>query len=353
MKKCFLIAPIGTPKSEVRNRTDILWEFIIAPVCTELDYEPIRADLMTGVGSITQDIIRMLLNADLVVADITNLNPNVMYELGVRHSSGKPAIVLAQEKEIIPFDIASYRVIYYNLDNPKDARRIQNDLTDTIRRIEKGGATSSPVNDVIGSMRRTKLPISDKSTDSHGPLLRSISERIKVVESSIAQISRSMPTKNDEVEFTRDVFIVHGHDGDLKNELARFLQRLDFNPIILHEQPDRGQTILQKLQFEGAKVGYAFILHTPDDEGRKKDPALQLTPRSRQNVVFEHGMFVGQFSHLRVCAIVKEGVEIPSDLSGVIYKRIPTDGGLDSIVFQLVRELRAAGYIIDANKLLV
>lgn len=232
MKQCFFIASLGAPNSEIRERTDSLWEFVIHPVCEELQYKVIRSDLITGIGSITQDIIRMLIESDLVLADITNGNPK------------------------------------------------------------------------------------------------------------------------NEIEYTRDIFIVHGHDGELKNELARFLQRLEFNPIILHEPADRGQIILQKLQYEGKKVGYAFILHTPDDEGRRRNGKADLLPRSRQNVVFEHGMFIGQFTHSRVCAIVKEGVEIPSDLSGVIYKRIPSDGNLDSIAFQLVQELRAAGYVIDANKLL-
>jgi predicted nucleotide-binding protein len=151
-------------------------------------------------------------------------------------------------------------------------------------------------------------------------------------------------------KYTRDVFIVHGHDGELKNELARLLEKLEFNPIILHEQADKGQTIIQKLQYEGSRVGFAFILHTPDDEGRKVG-AADLNPRSRQNVVFEHGMFVGRFTHGRVCAIVKQGVEIPSDLSGIVYKTIPTGGTIQSIAYEIVKELRAADYVIDANKL--
>lgn len=97
MKKCFLIAPLGAENSEVRKRTETIWEFLVEPVCGQLQYEAVRADLMAGTGLITQDIIRMLFDAELVVADITNANPNVMYELGLRHSSGKPVIILAQD----------------------------------------------------------------------------------------------------------------------------------------------------------------------------------------------------------------------------------------------------------------
>lgn len=354
MNKCFYIGPIGLENSEVRKRTDSLWEYVIKPICADLGYEALRADLLSVPGNITQDIIHLLLESELVIADITNANPNVMYELGVRHSSGKAVVVITQKGDNIPFDISSYRVLFYSLDSPKDVKELSAGLVKMVRNIEQSDISTSPVLDVLNSYPKRGKAIDSKTEDLEplGPLLRSVSERIRSLESQVNTISREMPKRKNQAEFTRDVFIVHGHDGELKNELARFLQRLDFNPIILHEQADRGQTILQKLQYESSRVGYAFILHTPDDEGRKRGSSDDTLPRSRQNVVFEHGMFVGQFSHKRVCAIVKEGVEIPSDLSGVIYKRIPIDGNLDSIAFQLVQELRASGYVIDANKLL-
>lgn len=151
-------------------------------------------------------------------------------------------------------------------------------------------------------------------------------------------------------KYSREVLIVHGHDGELKNEAARLLEKLDLTPIILHEQADRGQTIIQKLQYLTARVDYAFVLYTPDDEGREQGTDTPLTGRPRQNVVFEHGLLVAQLTPLRVCAIVCEGVELPSDLVGVIYKFIPKGGGIHSIVFDLISELRAAGYVVDANK---
>lgn len=153
-------------------------------------------------------------------------------------------------------------------------------------------------------------------------------------------------------EYSRRVFIVHGHDGELKNELARLLERLDFEPIILHEQPDRGQTIFAKLNGEMSDVGFAFVILTPDDLGAIVSEKENLKPRARQNVIFEHGLFSGFLRPDRVCAIRRGDVEIPSDLHGVLYKTIPVSNSIRSIALEIANELRAAGYVIDANKLL-
>jgi predicted nucleotide-binding protein len=350
-KTCFIMSPIGDPDSEVRRLADNLSELIVGPVCTTLGYTLVRLDRIPLAGSLTQEIIRLVMDADLVIADITNMNPNVMYELGIRHALGRPCIQISRQGERIPFDIASYRTILYDLSSAHDVKRARDTLRATMEHVKEAGTSVSPVTDAA---RRGSFPKRGTSAEDGAdipPLLRSVVERLGVIEGSIATIGRGIEEARPKRDFTRDVFIVHGHDGELKNELAQLLQKIDFNPIILHEQPDRGQTILQKLQYEGSRVGYAFILHTPDDEGRKRG-ADSLAPRSRQNVVFEHGMFVGQFSHRRVCAIVREGVEIPSDLSGVIYKIVPHDAGINAIALEIVNELRAAGYIVDANKLL-
>jgi predicted nucleotide-binding protein len=148
--------------------------------------------------------------------------------------------------------------------------------------------------------------------------------------------------------YSRRIFLVHGHDKSLKLEIARFLERLDLEPIILHEQPDKGAAIFTKLQTELADVGYAFVLMTPDDKGRLSNEK-KVRPRARQNVVFEHGFLVGMLGASRVCAIVKGAVELPSDLQGIVYKRIPAGGSVDAIAIELIRELVGAGYRIEAQ----
>lgn len=148
--------------------------------------------------------------------------------------------------------------------------------------------------------------------------------------------------------YSRRIFIVHGHDGELKNELARRLERLEFEPVILHEQPDCGRTLISKLRGELADVGFAFVLLTPDDVGAASGGTADLSPRARQNVVFEHGLMIGLLGPERVCAVLKATVEVPSDLSGVLYKQILPGGSLDSVMVAIIAELRTAGYEVDA-----
>ncbi len=123
------------------------------------------------------------------------------------------------------------------------------------------------------------------------------------------------------------VFIVHGHDHGLKNGVARFIEALGLNAVILHERPDQGQTVIEKFERE-ADVGFAVVLCTADDlaesqcalevcDGNVDKEALRL--RARQNVIFELGYFVGKIGRARVAIVVDPSIEIPSDLSGVIY----------------------------------
>ena len=111
------------------------------------------------------------------------------------------------------------------------------------------------------------------------------------------------------------IFIVHGHDNEAKAEVARFVERLGFQAIILHEQVSRNRTVIEKFE-ANSDVSFAIVLLTPDDEGGKKgDPAK---PRARQNVVLELGYFVGRLGRDKVCALKRGEVEIPSDFNGVI-----------------------------------
>jgi predicted nucleotide-binding protein len=111
------------------------------------------------------------------------------------------------------------------------------------------------------------------------------------------------------------IFIVHGHDNEAKAEVARFVERLGFQAIILHEQVSGNRTVIEKFE-ANSDVSFAIVLLTPDDEGGKKgDPAK---PRARQNVVLELGYFVGRLGRDKVCALKRGEVEIPSDFNGVI-----------------------------------
>ncbi len=144
-----------------------------------------------------------------------------------------------------------------------------------------------------------------------------------------------------------EIFVVHGHNGEAKANVARFIERLKLKPIILHEQANQGLTIIEKFEAH-ANVGYAIVLLTADDiGGTKQTPNNKLKPRARQNVIFELGYFIGRLSRNRVCALYESGVEIPSDYDGVVY--VSLDG--DAWHLKLAKEIKAAGFDVDLNNL--
>lgn len=146
----------------------------------------------------------------------------------------------------------------------------------------------------------------------------------------------------------KKVFIVHGHDESVKISVARFLERLDLKPIILHEQASGGATIIEKIE-NNADVGFGIVLYTPCDLGKVK-ASDELQMRARQNVVFEHGYLIGRLGRSNVCALVKDDIEKPNDISGVVYINYDSGNGWHMDLF---KELKNAGYDLDANKLFV
>jgi predicted nucleotide-binding protein len=182
---------------------------------------------------------------------------------------------------------------------------------------------------------------------------------------SIALLGQAISTLKDQIadheqdvgEFTvgaaapeldlSKVFVVHGHDRASKAEVAGFIRKLGFEPVILHERPNKGRTLITKFREEAIGAGFAVVLMTPDDLG-KAEAAANLNPRERQNVVFELGYFVGKLGPEHVAALIEGNIEIPSDFDGVVY--IP----LDQADWQtkLGIELQEAGYEIDWNKVI-
>ena len=141
------------------------------------------------------------------------------------------------------------------------------------------------------------------------------------------------------------VFIVHGHDHALKQEVARIIEKQGIEAIILSEQANGGKTIIEKIE-ENSDVGAAICLFTGDDYGKAKD-ATSENLRARQNVVFEAGYFMGKLGRGNVILIASPDIEIPSDLQGVVYTN------KDMWQTDVLRELKAIGYNVDFNKLFV
>lgn len=188
---CFVISPIGDKESEIRRNADDLLELIIEPALEKYGFVIIRADKLSTVSSITNDIINHVQNSDLCIIDLTGQNSNVMYELGRRHESGKPFILLAKVGEKLPFDINTIRTVFYNLISPKEVRdtvktiqvflekQLENgfapkssgesltSISDSLKRIERG----------IESLRFIKSQINENINTNDLDILKSLTPK--------------------------------------------------------------------------------------------------------------------------------------------------------------------------------
>ena len=145
------------------------------------------------------------------------------------------------------------------------------------------------------------------------------------------------------------VFLVHGHDNEAKEGTARFLQKLGLQPIVLHEQPNSGRTIIEKFEIYSDDIAFAVILLTPDDFGGVASAPDLRKPRARQNVVMELGYFIGRLGRSRVCALHKGGVELPSDYQGVLFIELDVAGAWKA---KLAQEFVQAKLPIELSGLL-
>ncbi|MDE0011055.1 MAG: nucleotide-binding protein [Candidatus Poribacteria bacterium] len=143
------------------------------------------------------------------------------------------------------------------------------------------------------------------------------------------------------------VFIVHGHDEAAKYAAARFIENLGLKAIILDEQPSESLTIIKKFEKYANESDFAIVLLTPDDVGAPIQERDNLKLRARQNVIYELGYFSSALGRKGVCVLYKEGVELPSDIYGVVY--VPMDK-FDGWQLKLMREMKSAGLHFDANK---
>jgi predicted nucleotide-binding protein len=145
------------------------------------------------------------------------------------------------------------------------------------------------------------------------------------------------------------VFIVYGHDTEAREQLELLLRRMKLEPVILQNLPIAGETIIEKLE-ANLDVRYACVLLTPDDEGHPAAKLKEKKFRARQNVILELGMFLVRLGRRRVAILHKGNLELPSDISGLIY--IKFNKRVDEVKERLGAELQEAGFNINIKDLL-
>ena len=176
-------------------------------------------------------------------------------------------------------------------------------------------------------------------------LLRSMLDEIEEYWEADSPTTEPSDGRMSETQNTGEIFVVRGRDEGTKALVARLLEKMGFNPVILSERSNQGHTTIEKFE-RHARVGFAVVLLTPDDVGSLKGEDHP-RPRARQNVIFELGFFIGRLGRSKVCALTKGQVEIPSDYAGVVYIALDDNEGWK---LNLIQELQNAGFDVDANQ---
>lgn len=160
-KTCFVIAPIGEPDTEIRRRSDQILQYIIRPAVESLGYTAVRADEIDEPGIITSQVIQHVSEAPLVVADLTGHNPNVFYELAIRHAIRKPYVQIIQKGESIPFDVAAARTIFVDHRDLDMVDAAKNQIIEQTRNLESNSSSpESPISVAVDlqSLRQSEDP---------------------------------------------------------------------------------------------------------------------------------------------------------------------------------------------------
>lgn len=182
--------------------------------------------------------------------------------------------------------------------------------------------------------------------------IKIIQEAMKLHESKefamIQKKTEKLAVKEEsKIDKKQKVFIVHGHNQELKLNVARVIEKLKLTPVILHEQSNEGLTVIEKFE-KHSDVSFAVVLLTFDDFGSQKT-SNEKNKRARQNVVLELGYFLAKLGRKAVMPLYEEGVELPNDISGVLYTIIDDS---ENWKFRLVKELKDSGFNVDANDIL-
>ncbi len=183
-KKCFIASPIGSSTDSVRERSDLVREFIIDEALSPLGFKTVRADDIEKSGEITTQIVSELIESDLVIADLTGQNANVFYELAVRHSFRKPYIQIVEEGEQLPFDVRAFRTVFVDHQNLKSAAEARETIKQMVHDIEGGADVQSPVTHAVN--RQTL----EDSKDPSGKELAQIAEVVESIDIRMRRLER-------------------------------------------------------------------------------------------------------------------------------------------------------------------
>ncbi len=208
-KIAFVIAPIGEPDSNTRKRSDQILKYIIEPVTSEIGFVAIRADKITKPGIITTQIIDHIINDPLVIADLTDHNPNVMYELALRHVLKKPVVQLIAEDQILPFDISANRTIKLDYKDLDSVQRAKDDLKKQIEEVIKNpNLVDSPISQAItlDSLKQVEHPLGSVLSNLSS-MIGDIGNRLSKIEQNIRPVGSPVFLSGDATRSSSGFFL--------------------------------------------------------------------------------------------------------------------------------------------------
>lgn len=228
-KICFVISPIGEEGSETRTRSDQILKHIITQPVLQLGYEVIRADKISEPGIITTQIIEYIVDAELVIADLTDHNPNVFYELAIRHAMRKPLVQMIRKGDVIPFDVAATRVIQFDLHNLDSVAAAKEEILSQVRSIETGG--SEVQNPISVSL---DLKVLKESGDAEERSLADIVEAISDLRLTVAGIDKGLQSSKSMEELKAKIETLPSLIENRLYDTER-RRRRNFHPMMLDE----------------------------------------------------------------------------------------------------------------------
>jgi hypothetical protein len=266
--ECFFIAPIGEVGSPERNRSDDVLEFIVARAADEVNLQAVRGDQLAEPGQITVQVIQYVLGAKAAVADLTGRNPNVYYELAIRHTARLPTVLIAEEGEQLPFDVAPMRTILFRATDLRSADRCRVEIVRHLRRALEG-AVDSPI---TASIDLQRLQAGNTVERNIAELVTGFSH----IEREFQRIRRevSLVRHNDRRErvvaaglanMAQQRTIVHHLNTQLM-DLLRVIQK--------YEDPEL-QRVLREAEGLGLALSLSFLTDTPQESGSAAEESVR------------------------------------------------------------------------------
>jgi hypothetical protein len=169
MRTCYVISPIGEKGSSTRRRSDQVMKHLVAPAVAPFGYEVRRSDSDAEPGEIPAQIIRQMATAELVIADLSDFNPNVFYELAIRHVAAKPLVQMIAAGQTVPFDVGHLRTVYFNLTDPDDLEEAREELAKHVKALQDVDQIETPIKASLGLQQA--LESTDPATAGNAEIL--------------------------------------------------------------------------------------------------------------------------------------------------------------------------------------